>query len=99
MCRCLIALFWCQFDNIVDAEDGVGGLSGTFQRVDLGDHGLEHTRSAVVAVCSYEAQAAVFEVKSLGVVFTRSLRSRVQGPQLGDELSSVFGGVDCESLW
>jgi len=88
MCRCLIALFWCQFDNIVDAEDGVGGLSGTFQRVDLGDHGL-----------LYEVQAAVSEVKSLGVVFTRSLRSRVQGPQLGDELSSVFGGVDCESLW
>lgn len=78
MCRCLFALLGDQLDHIIDPEDGDGSLSGEFERVDLGDHGLEHSRSQVVpALALQQVQTAVFEVQTSRILLIRLLGSSV----------------------
>mmetsp|Transcript_39208 Transcript_39208/g.63339 ORF Transcript_39208/g.63339 Transcript_39208/m.63339 type:complete len:207 (+) Transcript_39208:157-777(+) len=93
-----LLLLWSDPDQVIDAQDGDGRLGGELQRLELGNHGLQHTgchRVTHGAVGKVEAIPLV--VRLLGI--PGILRGMVADPEGCEQVDGVQGGVDGQGLW
>eukprot|EP00965_Chrysotila_dentata_P124488 4114095-Pleurochrysis_carterae.AAC.1 len=93
--RLLALLLRVEFDNVVDAQHGDGGLGGELDHLHLGDGRLDYAGGQVVLDVARDAVEPVPAKLGLGRV---GLRGVVVGAQLGDDVGGVLRGVDSELL-
>ena len=93
--RVLLLLRGVELDDVVNAQNGRGGLGGKLEALDLAHGGLEHAGLDVVANDALVQVEA--HVLQRGLALVRLARGVVRA-QLGNNLGRVNGAVDGERL-
>mmetsp|Transcript_39209 Transcript_39209/g.63344 ORF Transcript_39209/g.63344 Transcript_39209/m.63344 type:complete len:207 (+) Transcript_39209:157-777(+) len=92
-----LLLLWSDPDQVIDAQDGDGRLRGELQRLQLGDHGLQHPgghRVAHGAVGQVQAVPLVVLLLRIGAI----LRGVVANPECCEQVDGIQRGVDGKGL-